>query len=87
MWARALAGLLAGFFDAAAAAGLVAWLPPGPWQSAIVASMIAFIPFWMLAALWAFAFRTGVRAWAGLSASAALGFALLWLLRHFHWVQ
>ncbi len=87
MWARALAGLLAGFFVAAAAAGLVAWLPPGPWQSAIVASMIAFIPFWMLAALWAFAFRTGTRAWAWLSISAVAGFALLWLLRHFHWVQ
>lgn len=87
MWARALAGLLPGFFVAAAAAGLAAWLPPGPWQSAIVASMIAFIPFWMLAALWAFAFRTGLRAWAGLSAAAALGFGFLWLLRGLQWVQ
>lgn len=87
MWARALAGLFAGFFVAAAAAGLIAWLPPGPWQAVIVPSMIAFIPLWMLAALWAFAFRTGLRAWIWLSASAALGFAVLWLLRHFSWVQ
>jgi len=33
--------------------------------------MNAFIPFWMLAALLAFAFRTG----------------LLWLLCGLHWVQ
>lgn len=87
MSARALAGLVAGFFVAAAAAGLVAWLPPGPWQAAIVPSLVAFIPFWMLAALWAFAFRTGLRAWVWLGASAGLGFALLWLLRTTHWVQ
>ena len=87
MWARALAGLLAGFFGAAAAAGLITWVPPGSWQSVIVPSMVAFIPLWMLAALWAFAFRTGLRAWLWLSASAAFGFGLLWLLRHFDWVQ
>jgi len=87
MWARALAGLLAGFFVAAAVTGLITWLPPGPWQSVIVPGMIAFIPLWMLAALWAFAFRTVPRAWGWLSASAAFGFGLLWLLRHFHWVQ
>lgn len=86
MWARALAGLLAGFFLAAAVTGLLAWLPPGPWQSAIVPSLIAFIPAWMLAALWAFAFRTGLRAWAWLGGSALTGFALLWLLRANHWV-
>lgn len=87
MWARALAGLVAGFFVAAAGAGLVAWLPPGPWQSAIVPSLITFIPFWMLAALWAFAFRSGVRAWAALGTSAMAGFALLWLLRAAQLVQ
>lgn len=87
MWARALAGLFAGFFVAAAATGLIAWLPPGPWQRAIVPSLVAFIPLWMLAALWAFAFRTGLRAWAWLSASALSLFALLWLLRSAHWVQ
>ncbi|MGV6492174.1 hypothetical protein ACTUVK_002021 [Stenotrophomonas rhizophila] len=86
MWARALAGLLAGFFLAAAVTGLLAWLPPGPWQSAIVPSLIAFIPAWMLSALWAFAFRTGLRAWTWLGGSALAGFALLWLLRANHWV-
>lgn len=81
MWPRALAGIFAGFFLAAAATGLVAWLPPGPWQKALVPSLIAFVPLWMLAALSAFSFRTGLRAWLGLASAAAVGFAMLWLLR------
>ncbi|CAM4411438.1 hypothetical protein WH218_02895 [Stenotrophomonas indicatrix] len=81
MWSRALAGIFAGFFLAAAATGLVAWLPPGPWQKALVPSLIAFVPLWMLAALWAFSFRSPLRAWLTLTGCAALGFALLGLLR------
>lgn len=30
MWPRAFAGVVAGFFPAAAATGLLAWVPPGP---------------------------------------------------------
>ncbi|MGO4718917.1 hypothetical protein AB4071_07280 [Stenotrophomonas sp. 2MCAF14_2] len=81
MWSRALAGIFAGFFLAAAATGLVAWLPPGPWQKALVPSLIAFVPLWMLAALWAFSFRSPLRAWLTLAGGAALGFAVLGLLR------
>lgn len=81
MWMRAFAGLLAGFFLAAAATGLLTWLPPGPWTSALVPGLIAFVPLWMLAALWAFSFRSPTRAWLVLSASAAAGFLALWLLR------
>lgn len=81
MWWRALAGLLAGFFVAAAATGLVAWLPPGPWQRALVPSLIAFIPLWMLAAIWPFSFRSASRAWGVMAATALAGFGLLWLLR------
>jgi hypothetical protein len=81
MWSRALAGIVAGFFLAAAATGLVAWLPPGPWQKALVPSLIAFVPLWMLAVLWAFSFRSPLRAWLTLAGCAALGFAALGLLR------
>ncbi len=87
MWSRALAGLFAGFFVAAAATGLLAWLPPGPWTAILVPSLIAFIPLWMLAALWAFSFRSGARAWLVLSLSAASGFAVLALLRAAHLLQ
>jgi hypothetical protein len=87
MWPRAFAALVAGFLVAAAATGLVAWLPPGPWERAVVPSLIAFVPLWMLAAVWAFSFRTGLRAWLGMGLAAAVGFALLWLLRSTGWVQ
>src|SRR3546814_1510837 len=36
MWSRAGAGLVAGFFLAAALVGLVGWALPGPWHSTIV---------------------------------------------------
>ena len=81
MWPRAFAGIVAGFLLAAAATGLVTWLPPGPWQNALVTSLITFIPLWMLAALWAFSFRSALRAWVTLAGSAAAGFAVLTLLR------
>lgn len=81
MWSRAFAGLFAGFLAAAAATGLIAWLPPGPWTSTLVPSLIAFIPLWMCAAVWAFSFRTGLRAWSIMGSSAAAGLVLLWALR------
>ncbi|KAF1015840.1 MAG: hypothetical protein GAK31_01320 [Stenotrophomonas maltophilia] len=81
MWSRALAGIVAGFLLAAALTGLVAWLPPGPWQRALVPSLIAFIPLWMLAALWAFSFRSGAHAWNALGLATVAAFGLLWLLR------
>ncbi|MFK3845645.1 hypothetical protein [Stenotrophomonas sp. NPDC078853] len=81
MWPRAFAGLIAGLFVAAAITGLIAWLPRGPWASALVPSLIAFIPLWMLAAVWAFSFRSGARAWGVMGACATGGFLLLWLLR------
>lgn len=87
MWARATAAAIAGFLVAAAATGLLAWLPPGPWQQLIVPSLVAFIPLWMLAALWAFSFRSGAHAWAVMSTVALTGFALLWLLRGNQWMQ
>lgn len=81
MWARAFAALFAGFFVAAACTGLLTWLPPGPWTAALVPSLIAFIPLWMLAAIWAFSFPTPLRAWTVMTASALGGFLLLSLLR------
>ena len=81
MWSRAIAGIIAGFLLAAAATGLLVMLQPGPWQRALVPTLIAFIPLWMLAALWAFSFRSALRAWLVLGGSAAAGFAVLGLLR------
>ena len=80
MWPRAFAGVVAGFFLAAAATGLLAWGPPGPWQRALVPTLIAFIPLWMLAALWAFSFRSALRAWVGILAPALLMAAIARLM-------
>ncbi len=81
MWGRAAAALLPGLLLAAALTGLLAWLPPGPWPQMLVVSLISFVPLWMLTALWAFSFRTSLRAWLTLGGAAAVAFALLGLLR------
>ncbi|MEL1264798.1 hypothetical protein [Pseudoxanthomonas putridarboris] len=87
MWGRATAGIVPGFLLSAALVGLVSWCLPGPWESTLVAGMLAFFPVWMGAIALAFAFRNGKRAWTIYGALAALGFAGLWLLRHLQWVQ
>ena len=86
MWSRAGAGLVAGFFLAAALVGLVGWALPGPWQSTIVPGLVAFFPLWIGAAGVAFACASGRRAWGWLGGLALAGFALLWALRALaHW--
>lgn len=87
MWSRGLAGLIPGFFLAAALTGLACWLPPGPWQRALVPALIAFVPLWVGVAVGAFAFASGRRAWAWLSGAALAGFALLWALKTLGWAQ
>lgn len=86
IWARALAGIIAGFFLAAGVVGVIAWCLPGPWQSTLVASALAFFPAWMLAATASFLFADGKRAWLWLSAAAAVAFGLLWLTQRLQWV-
>lgn len=82
MWARALAGVVPGFVLAAALTALVAWCLPGPWQSALVPSVLAFFPAWMLAIVAAFGFRDARRAWAWLGGGALAALALLLALQH-----
>lgn len=87
MWARASAGVVAGFFLSAAIVGLVGWSLPGPWPSTLVGGIVAFFPLWIGAIALAFAFRSGARAWMVYGALSALGLAALWGLRHLQWVQ
>jgi hypothetical protein len=87
MWARASAGVLPGFFLAAALVGLGCWLLPGAWQSTIVAGLLAFFPVWVGVICAAFRFPSGARAWGWLSALALLGLGLLWLLQLSGWVR
>jgi hypothetical protein len=87
MWSRASAGLVAGFFLAAALVGLVGWALPGPWQSSIVPGLVVFFPLWIGLAAAAFAFSSGRRAWGWLGGLALIGFGALWALRALGWVQ
>ncbi|WP_369916363.1 hypothetical protein AB8810_09600 [Xanthomonas sp. NCPPB 3005] len=87
MWSRGLAGLIPGFFLATALTGLVCWLPPGPWQQALVPALIAFVPLWVGVAIGAYCCASGRRAWSWLSALAVAGFALLWALKALGWAQ
>src|SRR3546814_19923068 len=80
MWSRAGAGLVAGFFLAAALVGLVGWALPGPWQSTIVPGLVAFFPLWIGAPGMAFGLGSGRRPWAWLGRPALACFALLWAL-------
>lgn len=87
MWGRATAGIVPGFLLSAALVGLVSWCLPGPWQSTLVAGLLAFFPVWMGVIALAFAFRTGKRAWLAYTGLAGLGLLALWALRHGQWVQ
>jgi len=87
MWARTLAGSIAGFFLAAAVTGLACWLVPGPWQNALLPSLLAFFPLWCIAATAAFTFANACRAWLVLGTAAVTGFLLLEILRSQGWVQ
>jgi len=87
MWARAIAGIVPGFFFSAGLIGLVCWALPGPWQGTLVPGVIALFPVWMGVIAGSFAFATARRAWAfwTLSAGALLG--ALWTLQWLGWVS
>jgi len=87
MWARALAGIVPGFLLSAGLVGLFTWALPGPWQGAIVAGVIAFFIVWMAVMGASFQFANGKRAWAWLSALAAVSLGALWLLQWLQWIE
>lgn len=82
MWGKATAGLFPGFLLAAGLVGLVSWGLPGPWESTLVAGIIAFFPVWIGVASAGFLFASGLRAWAWLGAAAVVSLGLLWSLQH-----
>ena len=87
MGARASAGVVAGFFLAAAVIGLISWSLPGAWESTIVPGLLAFFPLWIGVICAAMRFNTGRQAWTWLGALALSGLGLLWLLQAAGWVR
>ncbi|WP_216821175.1 MULTISPECIES: hypothetical protein [unclassified Stenotrophomonas maltophilia group] len=81
LWARGLLGLLGGYAVAAGWAAALARLLPGAKADAtLVATMAAFVVY-VLAAIWAYAARSTLRATLGLLVAGGLGALLAWLLR------
>lgn len=78
MWARASAGIVPGFFLAAALDGLACFAWPGPWQATLVPGLIAFFPLWTAVFCASIRAPGGGQAWAWLTSLAVLG---MWLLR------
>jgi hypothetical protein len=87
MWGRATAGVVPGFFVAAALVGWVCWSWPGPWQHTLVPGLVAFFPAWVGVICASFKFAGSVRAWSWLGALAVLGLCLLWTAQAAGWVR
>lgn len=87
MWARVSAGVLPGFFLAAALVGLVCWLPPGRWETTMVPGLLAFFPLWIGLICASLKFPSTRRAWLGLGGLALAGLSLLWTLQMSGWVR
>ena len=75
---RTLAAILGGYALAAASAAFLAVALPMARSQAVLTGMLVAIALCACAALWAFATRTALRAWAGI----ALPAALFWLGTH-----
>jgi hypothetical protein len=86
MWARLSAGIVPGFFLAAALLGLLSWLLPGRWESTIMVGLLAFFPLWIGIVCAALRFSSGRRAWLCLGSAAVAGLGLLRLLQASGWV-
>jgi hypothetical protein len=87
MWARLAAGLVAGFFLAAALVGLVSWAWPGPWQRTLVPALLTFVPVWVAVICLGLRFANGRRAWAWLGGLAIAGLGVLRALQSAGWVR
>jgi hypothetical protein len=87
MWARLAAGVVPGFFLAAALVGLACWLPPGAWQATLVPGLVAFFPVWLAIVCLSLRFASGTRAWLWLTGLAVAGLALLRTLQLAGWVR
>ncbi|WP_146033483.1 iron transporter [Stenotrophomonas sp. VV52] len=80
LWARGLLALLGGYAVAATWASALARLLPGSLADTALAATMASFVIYTLAAIWAYAARSSVRAAVGLAVVAALGGGLSLLL-------
>jgi hypothetical protein len=86
MWYRLLSGAVLGLPLSAVICGLVAYLPPGEWQSLWVPALLLFFPLWIGIIGWALAHPPQKSSLILSAANAAL-IPLFFALKHFLWVS
>ena len=81
MLSKAIAGILLGAPLSATVLGVILWMWPGQWESAVIPVLVFFFPAWVAVMALAYLFRTATRAWVWLGAANVAAFGLLWLVR------
>lgn len=86
MWHRLLSGAFLGFPLSAVLCGLLAYLPPGEWQSLWVPALLLFFPLWIAIIGWSLA-QSPQKSWRTLGAVNAVLIPFFFALKHFFWVS
>lgn len=87
MWARWLAAIVLGLPLSTGVVGLVVLLWPGPLQQHTLAWLVCSFPVWIAAMAWAFACRSGARAWLWMGGATTLCYAALYALKALGWTE
>ncbi|KAF0814747.1 hypothetical protein IGB42_00802 [Andreprevotia sp. IGB-42] len=77
MWTKFTAGALLGFPLAVALTGLLIWLWPGVWISALIVGLLFFVPLWITAMTTSVLFPRRRDAWLTLAGLNLIAYALL----------
>lgn len=85
MWGKSLAAVLLGLPLSTGLVGLIVMLWPGPLQQHTLPWLLLSFPAWVGAMAWAFAFRSGLRAWLWMGGATVLCFGALYAARALGW--
>ena len=86
MWSRLLSGAVLGFPLSAVLCGLLAYIPPGNWQSLWVPALLLFFPLWIGVIVWSLA-QSPQQIWRKLVSANVIIIPFFLALKHFVWVS
>lgn len=87
MWARWLAAIVLGLPLSTGLVGLVVLLWPGPLQQHTLPWLVCAFPVWIAAMSWAFACRSGLRAWLWMGGATVACYAALYAVKALGWTE
>lgn len=87
MWGKSLAAALLGLPLSTLLVGLVVLLWPGPLQQHTLPWLLLSFPVWIAVMAWAFACRSGLRAWLWLGGATLLCAAALYAIKALGWTE